>query len=131
MPRGRAGLWLIPADEVRVAIARHHHDVRQAAHAFRVTDRTIRRWSTTGLPLNYGEVNVTYDEWDLYVTTGASGRTGVDRKLSKVVEAAAEPAKPVRRRAQPAPARREPRPPKKRLRTSRALLAAYKKLHSR
>ena len=157
MPRGRIGLVMIPAADVRAAIARHGHSVLQAAVAFRVADRTVRRWESTGLPINYGDTNVTQDEWNRYVSTGSSGRTGVDRQLSNVVEAAAEP-RAARRRAQPAPARREPRPPKitaksvaaarradpdgrvaasriramrkKRLRTSRELLAAYRKLHS-
>lgn len=95
MPRGRAGLLLVPPEEVRAATAFHGHDAFDVAMRFGVAERTARRWWRTGLPLIYGKVNVSREQWELYVETGACGRGLLDEPP---IAASSGSAKPVRRR---------------------------------
>lgn len=62
MPRGRAGLLLIPPDQVREAI--RYMDTERVAVRFGVASRTVRRWLKTGLPLNYGRTGISLDSWN-------------------------------------------------------------------
>lgn len=79
MPRGRAGLLIVPADQVELAVfagrptwSKHRGShragrlVRAAAAALGLTERTIRRALVRGLPLLYGARRLTRDEWEAY-----------------------------------------------------------------
>jgi len=70
MPRGRAGLAIIPPEEVIGAIRSRCLSDAAVAARFAVTDRTVRRWKRTGLPLYYGARNVTRDQWERFKATG-------------------------------------------------------------
>lgn len=63
MPRGRAGLQLVKPEKVQEVFKRSSHHV--PALYFNVSERTVRRWVTTGLPLYYRN-NPTPDEWEEY-----------------------------------------------------------------
>lgn len=117
MPRGRAGLLLVPPEKVLAVLRKHSssagympHSIDPAKFAprFLVSVRTVRRWVTTGLPLHYGETNVTCEQWERFVATGDPGRrepvpapgarTGVDRQVSRFSRSRADRSgsKPVR-----------------------------------
>lgn len=125
MPRGRAGLLMIPADEVRVALVRNNHTPWDAARALLVCDRTVRRWLKTGLALYYGARCITREEWNAYAGVDAGSepvrrRTTVDRESRPPT---------VKVKPPPAPAGKQrhagrARPKRKRLRLSRDLLKA-------
>jgi hypothetical protein len=74
MPRGRAGLDLIPAERVLATFKRVYgwrHSPTHIGEAWHVSERTVRRWQQTGLPLCYGRVWITRAEWEAFEKTGA------------------------------------------------------------
>lgn len=70
MPRGRAGLTLIPPDQVRAAL--NGRSDQLVAFHFGVAWRTVRRWCMTGLPLEYGTTRISREKWDAFAKMPAS-----------------------------------------------------------
>lgn len=96
MPRGRAGLVIVPPDEVRRAVypgggcygTRYTRGraVARAAEHFGVARRTIRRALERGLPLHYGRRCITRDEWEAYeVARGVRAGSAADNCRSTPV----------------------------------------------
>ena len=77
MPRRRKGLWMIAPEEVNRAIGIYSNCI--VAEIFGVTQRTVRRWRKTGLPLCYGRRPISREKWDEFASTP---RTCVDRQMS-------------------------------------------------
>jgi hypothetical protein len=87
MPRGRKGLWLIHPLDFKKAM--RYFSTLYAAEQFGVSQRTVRRWLQTGLPLGYGRNPISEETWLAFASTGRTAlkrsgkkRTGVDRQLS-------------------------------------------------
>jgi len=118
---------MVPAAEVRAAIARHLHSSHYVARDFAVAERTVRRWQLTGLPLTYGAADVSLTEWTRYAETGSSGRTRKPKRIYSLLDQAAADVvgatlKPVRLRPPVDPSR-----PKKRLRLASERLREWKR----
>jgi hypothetical protein len=95
MPRGRAGLDLVKPERVREVFKKFYSwrtGPTYVAGLWNVNERTVRRWLKTGLPLCYGAVWITRDEWREFERTGQVPKSRVD-------------AQPIRRRRDPPPKR--------------------------
>lgn len=77
MPRGRASLQMVPPQQVRAAFTKHYGfkgivrpSPSKVAQAWRVSERSVRRWQKTGLPLYYGDLCIRRDEWAEFEQSG-------------------------------------------------------------
>lgn len=114
MPRGRAGLCMIPPDEVRRVVHFHKplsrygagRNVRTAARRLEVNERTIRRALIRGLPLLYGRNWISREQWETFAAETRPPTSASTRRPSPVRRDRPDKCRSLPVRRGPPPARR-------------------------